>query len=189
MQDQSTANNSPNKSNALTIHGAQSHHISGLTEILVSSFYNFPDLLTWMYPCLKLVIREDLRHRLTHHPPLHCCLVALNQSETDSEIIGTVEISLTPSFWSQKSEYPYISNLAVKNSHRRQGVGKKLLEKCEQIAWNWGYRETRLHVLHNNDSAQQLYVSSGYKVLGIESSWSDFLIKDSRRLLLGKKLY
>ena len=185
MQDQSTAKNSQK----LTIDAAQSHHITGLTEILVSSFYNFPDLLTWMYPCLKLVIREDLRYRLSHHPPLHCCLVALDQSKINTEIIGTAEISLNPSFWSQKSEYPYISNLAVKNSYRRRGVGKKLLEKCEQIAWNWGYRETRLHVLHNNDSAQQLYVSSGYKVLGIESSWSDFLIKDSRRLLLGKKLY
>lgn len=189
MQDQSTANNPKNQSDGLTIHVAQNQHIIGLTEILVSSFYNFPELLSWMYPFLKLAIREDLRYRLINHPPLHCCLVALNQSKIDSEIIGTVEISLNPVFWSKKSEYPYISNLAVKNSYRRQGVGKKLLQKCEQIAWNWGYRETRLHVLHNNNSAQQLYVSSGYKVLGIESSWSDFLINDSRRLLLGKKLY
>ena len=188
MQDRSIANNPQNQLDKLAIYAAQHQHITGLTEVLVSSFYNFPELLAWMYPLIKLAITEDLRYRLRNHPPLYCCLVALNQSKIDSEIIGTAEISLNPTFWSQKSEYPYISNLAVKDSYRRQGVGKKLLEKCEQIAWNWGYRETRLHVLHNNNSAQQLYASHNYKVLTIESSWSDFLIQDSRRLLLGKKL-
>ena len=110
------------------------------------------------------------------------------QTTKNSEIIGTVEIGLNSSFWSNKSQYPYISNLAVKDSYRRQGVGKKLLEKCEQIAWNWGYREIRLHVLYNNRSAQKLYLSKGYKILQVESGWNSFGFHDSRRLLLGKQL-
>ncbi len=189
MQDQSTANNLKHQLDTFAIHTAETQHITGLTEILVSSFYSFPEVFNWMYPLFKLIITEDLRYRLSYHPPLYCCLVALTKSNTDSEIIGTVEIALNSSFWSAKPQYPYISNLAVKDSYRRQGVGRKLLEKCEQIAWNWGYRETRLHVLHKNISAQQLYVSSGYQVLGIESSWSGFWFQDSRRLLLGKKLF
>ncbi|MDJ0742953.1 MAG: GNAT family N-acetyltransferase [Xenococcaceae cyanobacterium MO_167.B27] len=188
MQDKSTTNNLKQQSETLIINSAETKHIAGLTEVLVSSFYSFPQILSWMYPLLKLTIKEDLRYRLRYHPPLYCCLVAFSKSNSGSEIIGTVEIALNSSFWSPKPQYPYISNLAVKDSYRRQGVGKKLLTKCEQIAWNWGYRETRLHVLHKNSSAQKLYVSSGYKVLGIESSWNDFWVQDSRRLFLGKKL-
>lgn len=188
MQDQPTANNPKDQSDSFIINVAKTQHIAELTEILVSSFYHFPEMLSLMYPLLKLMITEDLRYRLRYHPPLHCCLVAFNHSQKNSEIIGTVEITLNSSFWSDKPQYPYISNLAVKDSYRRQGVGTKLLKKCEQIAWNWGYREIRLHVLHKNHSAQQLYVSSGYKILTREYSWSDFWFNDSHRLLLGKKL-
>ncbi len=188
MHDQSAANNFKNQSDRLFIDQAETQHITELTEILVSSFYNFPEILSWTYPIIKILITEDLRYRLRQNSPLHHCLIMFAQKTKNSEIIGTVEIGLNSSFWSNKSQYLYISNLAVKDSYRRQGVGKKLLEKCEQIAWNWGYREIRLHVLYNNSSAQKLYLSKGYKVLQIESTWNNFGFYDSRRLLLAKKL-
>ncbi|HHP7232558.1 MAG TPA: GNAT family N-acetyltransferase [Xenococcaceae cyanobacterium] len=188
MQDKSTASNLKQQSDILIIDSASTQHIKGITDVLVGSFYNFPEIFNWMYPLIKLTITEDLRYRLRYHSPLYCCLIALAKEAPEPEIIGTVEIALNSAFWSAKPQYPYISNLAVKDSYRRRGVGSKLLEKCEQIALNWGYRETRLHVLPQNSSARQLYLTSGYQVLTVETSWSGLWIQDSRRLFLGKKL-
>lgn len=161
-----------------------------LSKILASSFYHFPDYLGWIYPCLQFTISEDLRYRLRSASPLYCCLVASFPLHNGQEAIaGTVEIALrSPSFWSNNLQYPYISNLAVKANYRRRGVGSKLLVKCEQIALDWGYRETRLHVLDNNNSAKQLYNRNGYQICQIEPNWGLFLFDYSNRLLLKKPI-
>ena len=184
-----TDNGNP-KLDTLAIEIADTNHTSELADILVSSFYNFPEILTWVSPLLKFTIAEDLRYRLRNNSSLYCCFMASAKwSDGNKEIVGTAEVALNPSFWSSKPQYPYISNLAVKDSFRRQGIGKKLLQQCEQIVWNWGYRETRLHVLEKNNSARQLYVSCGYKTLGTEFDINELIFHNSRRLFLGKKLY
>ncbi|MBE9169310.1 GNAT family N-acetyltransferase [Pleurocapsales cyanobacterium LEGE 06147] len=165
--------------------------LRSLAEILVYSFYDFPQLLSWVYPLLRLSIYEDLRSRLRSHPPLYCCLVAsLVSAESEPTIVGTVELTMRfSSFsWIPEAQYPYISNLAVKNTYRRQGIGRKLLLRCEQLAREWGYREIRLHVLENNHSAKQLYFSNGYQLYQQDSSWSEFFLNGAQRLLLRKKL-
>ena len=104
------------------------------------------------------------------------------------EIVGTAEIAIrSANFWSNDLRYPYIANLAVKNDYRRLGIGTKLLSECERIALDWGYSETRLHVLAGNDAAKQLYLGSGYQLCQIESHWGDFLVNGSSRLLLSKQ--
>lgn len=165
--------------------------LHSLAEVLAYSFYDFPQLLGWVYPLLKLSIYEDLRNRLRSHPPLYCCLVASLATSAESEpiIVGTVELTVRfPSLWIPEAQYPYIANLAVKNTYRRQGVGRKLLARCEQVAREWGYREIRLHVLENNHSAKQLYFSNGYQVHRKESGWSEFFFNSAQRLLLRKKI-
>jgi ribosomal protein S18 acetylase RimI-like enzyme len=103
------------------------------------------------------------------------------------EIIGTVEISLHSKFFF--GDYvPYVSNLAVNPAHRRQGIGRKLLLKCEQIALDWGFQEISLHVLENNYQAKRLYFSSGYRLCRIEYSVISWLFKRPRRLLLNKRI-
>jgi GNAT superfamily N-acetyltransferase len=161
-----------------------------LAEVLAHSFYNFPDYLNWIYPLLQITIGEDLRYRLRFASPLYHCLVAsIPQANGEPAIAGTVEISLrSPSFWTHQTQYPYISNLAVHKNYRRQGIGSKLLAKCEQIALDWGYNETHLHVLDNNHSAQQLYSQNGYSVSQIEPHWGKFLLDYSHRLLLKKQI-
>jgi ribosomal protein S18 acetylase RimI-like enzyme len=173
-------------SHDIIIRPAQINDLSGLAEILAYGFYDFPQLLSWVYPLLRLSIYEDLRSRLRSHPPLYCCLVATFRGV---EPLGTLEIAVRSStWWSTDMNYAYVSNLAVKNCYRRQGIGRKLLAKSEQIAQNWGYQEIRLHVLDKNLSAKQLYFCSGYQLERKESDWNGFLLNNSQRLLLTKQL-
>ena len=184
----------------LIINPAEVADTRAISLILAKSFYNLPEFASWVYPFLQITIGEDLRYRLRSHSPLYCCLVAKlanhNQeianersSNSDLQIAGTVEIALrSPSFWSNNSQYPYISNLAVNKNYRRLGIGSQLLARCEQIALDWGYQETRLHVLDSNQSAKQLYCHNGYQILQVEASWGKFWLDYSPRLLLRKRI-
>lgn len=169
-----------------------------ISSVLAKSFYDFPEFVSWVYPFIQFTINEDLRYRLRSHSPHYFCLVAKlpqeNQSGAmeytkSSVIVGTVELALrTPSLWSNSFQYPYISNLAVNQDYRRLGIGSQLLAKCEQIALDWGYEETRLHVLDSNDSGKQLYYRSGYQISQIEGSWGSLWFDYSPRLLLKKQI-
>ncbi len=174
----------------LIIYPAAIKDTRGLGEVLAYSFYDFPDYLGWIYPLVQFTISEDLRYRLRTASPVYCCLVAsLSNLQEELAIAGTVEITLRASgFWSNNIQYPYISNLAVKEKYRRQGIGSQLLHKCEQIALYWGYQEIRLHVLERNDSAKQLYAHNGYQICQVEPSWGQFCFDNSPRLLLKKTL-
>ena len=141
-----------------------------------------------------------MRYRLRSHSPLYRCLVAklvrplngdrhLTDESNGDLVVGTAEIALRSlSFWSTNLQYPYISNLAVHRDFRRLGIGSQLLSKCEQIALEWGYQETRLHVLDSNDSAKQLYCNNGYQISQIEANWANLWFDYSPRLLLKKQL-
>lgn len=186
-----------NQNLALTIQLATLEDTRAISSILAKSFYQFPEFASWIYPLVQFTIDEDLRYRLRSRSPLYSCLVAkLSKFETETSddrdlgvIIGTAEIALrSTSFWSSEIQYPYISNLAVKKDYRRMGIGSKLLTKCEQIALDWGYRETRLHVLDKNDSAKQLYCHNGYQISQVETNWKNFWFDYSPRLLLKKQI-
>ncbi len=174
----------------LTIYPAAIKDTRGLGEVLAYSFYDFPDYLGWIYPLLQFTISEDLRYRLRTASPVYCCLVAsFNHLQGEAAIAGTAEITLrSPGFWSNNIQYPYISNLAVKEKYRRRGIGSQLLHKCEEIALDWGYQEIRLHVLNENDTAKRLYTRNNYQICQIEPSWQQFCFDNSTRLLLTKIL-
>jgi ribosomal protein S18 acetylase RimI-like enzyme len=168
--------------------------LKGLADVLTHSFHPPQGFLYWIHPLLKLGIYEDLRSRLRSGSPHYRCLVAsrlINPvSDGKEEIVGTVEISLRCSgSWLMGSrDRPYISNLAVSNAYRRQGIARKLLLKCEQVALEWGFPEISLHVLDDNERAKHLYFSSGYRLHRIESSLGSWFLNSPKRLLLNKRV-
>ena len=181
--------------NQTIIRQANTTDVSELAEIVVSSFYDYSGILSWLNPLLQLTVSEDLRYRLRSNLPLYQCLVATldraapaNADRHQSPIAGTVEISLRTSFWSPRPQYPYISNLAVKNIYRRRGIARQLLDRCEQVAQSWGYDGIQLHVLDRNNSAKHLYLDSGYKIIHQEPHWNGFFEPNCFRLLLRKKI-
>jgi ribosomal protein S18 acetylase RimI-like enzyme len=174
-----------------SVHSARERDIKELAELLIYCFHPPQGWLSCLHPLLALGVREDLRARLHQPASQYCCLVAsksLDHLGNRREIVGTVEISQRPQFW-QAAPQPYISNLAVKSSHRRQGIARQLLLKCEQVAREWGCRELALHVLENNHAAQQLYLASGYQIQRRELTFSSLLWQQPQRLLLQKPVF
>ena len=183
-----TASPSEIRTSSITIRAAQFDDVEGLAEVLAQSFHPRQGF-SWIYPVLKLGIYEDLRSRLRSSSPHYACLVALipATSEKEEEVIATVEVALRTVWLATHSQYPYISNLAVKAAYRRQGIAQKLLSKCEQVAGDWGFQEISLHVLDNNEQARQLYSKSGYRLEKAEDSLMSWLFKRPQRLLLSKR--
>lgn len=178
----------------LTIRTAQVRDLTTLADILTDSFHPRTGLVRWAYPMLRLGIYEDLRNRLRSNSPHYVCLVAVADGSTvtdSSEVLaGTVEIALrsSPSWQPRASQYPYISNLAVKKSCRRQGVARQLLLACERISLEWGFPDLYLHVLENNHQARQLYLKAGYQLGQVEPNYSSLLFGRPKRLFLHKHL-
>ncbi|MGQ4645916.1 GNAT family N-acetyltransferase [Lyngbya aestuarii] len=178
----------------LHIRTAQVGDLITLAEILADSFHSRTGFFGWAYPILKLGIYEDLRNRLRSSSPHYACLVAVVVVSTINgyreEVAGTVELTLrSKSSWQCRSiQYPYISNLAVRKSCRRQGVARKLLLSCDRTAREWNFQDIYLHVLENNHQARELYLKSGYRLYQVEPSLSFWLPWHSQRLFLKKFL-
>lgn len=178
----------------LTIHPAVIEDTKEISAILAQSFYNFPEFAHWVYPLLRFTINEDLRYRLRSTSPHYRCLVAKMtpanyqdvQPNSESLVVGTIEVALRSALWSTSPQYPYISNLAVAKNYRRLGIASQLLKVCEQAALDWGYEQTQLHVLDRNESAKQLYCQNGYQISQIEPNWGNLWFDYSPRLLLKK---
>ena len=58
----------------------------------------------------------------------------------------------------------YIEELAVSPTHRRQGIGRALLDECDAIAGLAGKSRITLWVAERNEAAVALYQSRGYRV-------------------------
>lgn len=111
-------------------------------------------------------------------------------SRQDITVVGTVEISARSQFplgWGEPS-YLYISNLAIAEPYRRQGVATALLAECERSAKRWGFTAIYLHVLEDNQAARRLYQGVGYRTESILADWFSRLFGRSRRLLMRKNL-
>lgn len=70
---------------------------------------------------------------------------------------------LTPSTLASTSPRPYLSDLGVIPSHRRQGIGELLVQTCERWADKRGYETLYLKVEEKNTAGVRLYYKMGYK--------------------------
>jgi ribosomal protein S18 acetylase RimI-like enzyme len=59
----------------------------------------------------------------------------------------------------------FVSNLAVYDDNRRQGIGGRLLTAAEEKAKAEGYGRMSLFVELNNDKAMRLYQKHGYEIV------------------------
>ncbi len=191
-------------SSRFSIRAAQAKDLSTLSEILVDSFHSQDGFGGWLHPIWRLGIYEDLRVRL-RSSSAHCiCLVALDPPPEppcdyesavkspagDCVIVGTVEMALRciKPWTLGMTQFPYLSNLAIADSYRRQGGASQLLQACEDIALDWGFHDLYLHVLDNNRAARRLYHKEGYRVHSIESGWGPWCFGQPKRMLLHKAL-
>jgi ribosomal protein S18 acetylase RimI-like enzyme len=59
----------------------------------------------------------------------------------------------------------YISNLAVDASHRKRGVGSRLLRAAESVCSGWGYGEVYLHAALADATLLSFYQRQQYAPL------------------------
>ncbi|MGB3311443.1 MAG: GNAT family N-acetyltransferase [Nodosilinea sp.] len=179
------------------IRPARLQDVERLTEVLTTSFYDCSGWRYWVYPFIRLGIQEDLKQRLKAQSPRYACFMAMslaeaapgeNDSVNDPAIAGTIEASLRQPWPWQGDRHVYISNLAVGQDWRRQGIASALLQSCEQLAQQWRVYELRLHVMEDNLAAQALYRKAGFGVFQTEDTPASWVGLQARRLLLRKTL-
>jgi len=93
--------------------------------------------------------RENLRRKVGRDP--ESILLAID----DNKIIGCVFI--VEDGWNA-----FIWRLSVREKYRKQGVGKMLMEKAEEIIKARGIKESSIFVNAQNDSLKQWYRQRGY---------------------------
>ena len=65
-------------------------------------------------------------------------------------------------------EYAEIGGLIVDRDYRRQGIGEKLMKKCEDWAKENGYQEVRLRSGGKRKEAHEFYVHIGYENINLQ---------------------
>lgn len=167
--------------------------LNDVAQIIAESFHSRHGIWGWTFPLLRLGIYEDLRHRLASSAPNHICLVAVDASNQGNlNLVATVELNVrlgdTWTYTGTRKSFAYLSNLAVHPHYRRQGAARALLNSCEKVTKEWGFKDLYLHVLENNHQARQLYFKLGYRIHQIDSNWNTFFFRRSRQILLYKHI-
>ena len=118
------------------------------------------------------------------------------RNNTAAEIIGCCEvieerIVISKQAGAVPRVRPIIENLAVKKEYRRQGVGKALLDACEQAIQTWipFHDDTCAQVEEGNDKALQFFSNNGYEFLFTDKSCTkDFSRTNISKIMLRKKI-
>ncbi len=87
--------------------------------------------------------------------------------EQDGRVIGNA--SLLPV--RGHSRRWVMANVAVHPDHRRRGIGRSLVQACEQLAAQSGAERVVLQVERHNQAAQKLYAGLEFERLRTRSSW------------------
>jgi GNAT superfamily N-acetyltransferase len=81
------------------------------------------------------------------------------------QVVGLVVVHLRetldhPVF--ERRQYALLDDLVVRDTHRRQGLGSRLVRHAERWAREHGAREIELAVWSFNEPAHRLYEALGY---------------------------
>lgn len=87
-------------------------------------------------------------------------------AEVDGQPAGFICLRLVP-YMSDDTPYAEVSDLFVEEAHRRQGVGRALMERAEQMARAGGATEIVVITGEDNSTAQALYRAQGYGSYGV----------------------
>jgi ribosomal protein S18 acetylase RimI-like enzyme len=96
--------------------------------------------------------KKSIKYFLEKNPNI--CFVAENK---DKDIIGTIMAG-------NDGRRGHIYHLMVKSEYRKNGIGKKLLEKTEKVLKKEGIRKIFLVVFKENKIGNKFWENNGYKI-------------------------
>jgi len=143
------------------VRNARYMELGSAVDILVESFYK-PSSLVRPYLFLSELAR--LQGNFPYDDKVHAFFVACSLEGTSKEekIIGFVDVDIRPGTKIRDAPRPYLSDLAVHDEHRRKGVAKALIRRCEKQAMDWGRDHLHLRVDKKNDAALKMYSDLNY---------------------------
>jgi ribosomal protein S18 acetylase RimI-like enzyme len=97
-------------------------------------------------------------------------------ARTSAGIAGYAQLNVRPNYAGfRRTDTPEIQDLAVLPEFRNQGIGRRLVEHCEDIVRAHGGKEIGLSVglTHSYGAAQRLYVKMGYLPDGAGIAYDD----------------
>jgi ribosomal-protein-alanine N-acetyltransferase len=129
----------------ITIEGASLRHLDRLYEIEMECFEK------------EAFTKQQIAYLLTDYNAIS--LVAKENDKIIGFVIGRIYIE-------RNSLTGHILTIDVSLSHRRKGIGLKLLQEIERIFKGKGVKACRLEVREDNIAALNLYKKLGYKKIG-----------------------
>lgn len=95
-------------------------------------------------------------------------------AEEDSEIVGVAAVYAND----ETGKQAYLTYIALLESYRKKGIGKKLLELAENTAYSNGMKRVKLEVKVNRIDAISFYKRNLYEILEKKDNNSYFMIKE-----------
>jgi len=86
-------------------------------------------------------------------------------AQEKEKIIGYVLYSIIITEW---NKFLYVDDIFVKKEHRREGIGKALIDKLIEIMGQKGIKKCRLGVSIKNNKAFSFYKKLGFKTMHYE---------------------
>jgi ribosomal protein S18 acetylase RimI-like enzyme len=88
-------------------------------------------------------------------------LTDLNKVLSNAEF--NEDVKILHENYDKSKDTVYLHSIVVESPFRKQGFGKKLVEECENIARNSGYKYITATVKKNNIPSQTMFNKLGYK--------------------------
>jgi ribosomal-protein-alanine N-acetyltransferase len=93
-----------------------------------------------------------------------------------NQMIGFIAADISP-----REQLAWIATIGVLPHYRSKGVGRTLLQTCEE---NLGPVAIRLNVRASNQTAIQLYLTAGYQKVGV---WPEYYSDGEEALVMEKQ--
>ena len=110
--------------------------------------------------------KNHIRHIIEYsqkHPIKVFSIAMIKPLNGENKTIGFVTVNRSQDIIDRGYRVPYLSDLIVDKSFRKQGIANKMLEYCENICDNqWNEKYLYLWVKTDNESAIKLYYGRNY---------------------------
>ena len=83
-------------------------------------------------------------------------------AELGGQVVGTVTLVVVPNLTHFARPWAQVENMVVEETHRSSGVGRRLLDRCKDLAREAGCYKLQLQSANQRDGAHRFYERYGF---------------------------